>query len=146
MNDLFQNFSFIFTADNYKNLPASHDRSDSHGICLFWNILFAVKESFVGLNRSFSQIYAVSLVFKMVGWFIKTNMSIVTKPENLDISWTDLVKQFVICLACFFSIWFCAVRNVCICMVDIYLWNRWVFINSVALFIRTSLVLYIHRD
>ena len=56
----------------------------------------------------------------MVGWFIKTNMSIVTKPEDLDISWTDLVKQFVICLACFFSIWFCAVRNVCICMVDIY--------------------------
>ena len=91
MNDLFQNFSFIFTADNYKNLPASHDRSDSHGICLFWNILFAVKESFVGLNRGFSQIYAVSLVFKMVGWFIKTNMSIVTKPEDLDISWTDLV-------------------------------------------------------
>ena len=82
MNDLFQNFSFIFTADNYKNLPASHDRSDSHGICLFWNILFAVKESFVGLNRSFSQIYAVSLVFKMVGWFIKTNMSIVTKPDE----------------------------------------------------------------
>ena len=71
MNDLFQNFSFIFTVDDHKNLPAPHDRSDSHGICLFWNILFAVKESFVGLNRGFSQIYAVSLVFKMVGWFIK---------------------------------------------------------------------------
>lgn len=93
MNDLFQNFSFIFTVDDHKNLPAPHDRSDSHGICLFWNILFAVKESFVGLNRGFSQIYAVSLVFKMVGWFIKTNMSIVTKPEDLDISWTDLVKR-----------------------------------------------------
>ena len=139
MNDLFQNFSFIFTADNYKNLPASHDRSDSHGICLFWNILFAVKESFVGLNRSFSQIYAVSLVFKMVGWFIKTNMSIVTKPEDLDISWTDLVKQFVICLACFFSIWFCAVRNVCICMVDIYFVEQMgIHKIAVALFIRTS--------
>ena len=62
-----------------------------------------------------------------------------TKPEDLDISWTDLVKQFVICLACFFSIWFCAVRNVCICMVDIYFVEQMgIHKIAVALFIRTS--------
>lgn len=112
LNDLFKNRCFVTSTDNDQNLFASHDRTDSHSISLTWNVCFAFEEAFVCLNRSFCQIYTMRFVFKVIRWFIETDMTIVAKTENLNVSRTDFVKQLIVSGACFFCILFSSVRNV----------------------------------
>lgn len=112
LNDLFKNLCFVTSTDNDQNLFASHDCTDSHSISLTWNVCFAFEEAFVCLNRSFCQIYTMRFVFKVIRWFIETDMTIVAKTENLNVSRTDFVKQLIVSGACFFCILFVSVRNV----------------------------------
>lgn len=93
LNDLFKNLCFVTSTDNDQNLFASHDRTDSHSISLTWNVCFAFEEALVCLNRSFCQIYTMRFVFKVIRWFIETDMTIVTKTENLNVSRTDFVSS-----------------------------------------------------
>ncbi len=130
LNDLFQNSLLIFTADNNDHLTAAHDRSDSHGVCLSWNIFFAVKEALCCLDRCFSQIHAVSLVFEMVGWLVEADVSVVTKPENLDVSWSDSCES-VRCMpgSTFRCRFLCRPERMYLHVDIIFAWKRCVFMK-----------------
>ena len=79
LNHLFQNRSFVLAADNNNKLFAAHDRSDSHGIGLTWNIVLTGEETFICLDCGFGKVNAMCFILKVIGRFIETNMSVMTK-------------------------------------------------------------------
>ena len=120
LDHLFQDCGLILAADKNEQLMAAHDGSDSHGVCLTRNIFFAGKETLICLDRCFSEVNTVCLIFKMVGWFVEANVTVVTETKKLDVSRSDAVDQFVVGLAALFAVSFRTIRNMSIVIRDVH--------------------------
>ena len=96
---IFYSLSLIFTADNYQDLLCHHNGLDTHGICLFRNIVDGCKESLVRLDGTLSQIYAVSLSLKSLARLIKSNMSVMSQSQKLQVYTASRTDHFFISFA-----------------------------------------------
>ena len=137
LNNRFQNGSFVFAADNNKDFSAVHDSADTHGVSLAGNIFFLFKESLICLDSLLSKIYTVSGDLEMISRFIKSDMSVVTESEDLNISRTCLLKLPVILSTGSRTVCFSSVRNKSTVMRDIYLMKK-ITVHKITITLRIS--------
>ena len=109
----------VFSAYNEENLFGTHDRTDSHGVCLSRNVISRSKEAFVCLDGAFLKVYTVCCLWKIFCRLVKTNMSIVSKTEELEIYTPERCNYFLVMCAFCLAVFFCAVRNIGIGRIDI---------------------------
>lgn len=83
VNSLGQSVRLVLSADDEKDLFCLHNGSDTHGVSLLRNIIGTGKESLVGVNGAFGQVYAVGDVPKCIVRFVETDMAVAAKAQKL---------------------------------------------------------------
>ena len=78
---------------DHHNALCLQDPHDSHSICLPWNLIRAFKEPRIGRNGRIGQIYAMRPPYKFSTWLIKTNMSVWTDAQKLQINTAETAEE-----------------------------------------------------